>query len=86
MPEHIAKEKNNSKNLSSDVAQTISLNLLPKLDTVLHRITKSFEITSFFCEKVQDGHTEDKPFPIPFIDNICGDCPLEISLEKGRSD
>ena len=68
------------RNLSSDVAQTISLNLLPELDTVLHRITKSLSITSFFCGKVQGGNTKDKPFPIPFIDNMEGDCPLEISL------
>ena len=73
------------RNLTSDVAQNISLNLLPELDTVLHKITKSRSITSFFCEKVQGGNTKDKPFPIPFIDNMEGDCPLEMSLKKTKT-
>ena len=71
----------------------MSLNILPELDTVLHRITKSLEITKFFCEKTQGVKYEEgtektfpdpfeKPFPIPFIDNLDGDSPLELALRK----
>ena len=71
----------------------MSLNILPELDTVLHRITKSLEIMKFFCEKTQGVKYEEgeeklfpdpfeKPFPIPFIDNLDGDSPLELALRK----
>ena len=75
----------------------MSLNILPELDTVLHRITKSLEITKFFCEKTQGVKYEEgeeklfpdpfeKPFPIPFIDNLDGDSPLELALRKKEDD
>ena len=66
---------------------------MPEADTVLHKITKSLEITKFFCERVQGvphEQSEDtlfpapfkKPFPVTFIDNLSGDCPLELSLRE----
>ena len=71
----------------------MSLNILPEADTVLHRITKSHDVTKFFCEKAQGVPIEqsedtlfpapfEKPFPMTFIDNMSGDCPLELCLNK----
>ena len=36
-----------------DIAQTICLNILPEIETVMHRITRSYEFVAFFCNTAQ---------------------------------
>ena len=49
LPTQAAKTMITTTPLTADIAQTICLNILPEVETVMHRITSSYEFTAFFC-------------------------------------
>ena len=65
---------------TQEIAQTLALNILPNISTVLHAITRNFEFVRYFL-----GHFKSGPnqvlFSVPFIENIYGKTALHLSLE-----
>lgn len=62
------------------MVQTLALNILPEVNTVLHKITKNYEFMKKFvaCASKED----EKPFHFPFIENLEGMTPLHMCLGK----
>lgn len=65
---------------SRELAHTLSLNILPDCETLLHGITKNYEFINYFLEFTENREGED-PFVVPFIENMSGKTPLHISTE-----
>ena len=68
--------------LTRELVQTMSLNILPDLKTVLHNITRNFEFLERFLQEVaidQDGDAGSK-FIVPFIEDIDGMTALHYAM------
>ena len=63
------------------------LNILPDCQTMLHGITKNYEFIEYFLKFAEGSEEGEKPFVIPFIENLDGETALHISTkpETGNS-
>ena len=75
------------------MAQTLSLNILPNLKTVMHSITRNYDFAVKFSQIAlksneseakadNDDYQESVKFAIPFIKDIDGKTALHYSLEE----
>ena len=63
-----------------EIAQTISLNVLPDCQTVMHLITRNYDFMRYFCQSLQDSSDPSEFFAVPFIENLYGKTALHNSL------
>jgi len=60
--------------LTPEKAQTLTLNILPNINTILHLIASNYDFIRYFLDFA-------KPLEVPFIANIDGQSPLHLALE-----
>ena len=76
--------------LTRDIAQTMSLCILPGIKTVLHCITADYEFLKYFLDYAmqseKDAGDSCEQFPIPFIEDINGETPLHCSMSQKNTE
>lgn len=70
---------------TKDIAQRMSLNILPNCQTILHSITRNYTFLKYFL-KYTGFDDEDDPFVVPFIENLSGETALHLSTEGDTAD
>ena len=78
-------QKTNLRWLTKEQVRSLTLNVLPRCETVIHKAASNFEFSKFIKEKAMGpnlpGDLSEPEFIIPFISNIDGDTPLHLSIE-----
>ena len=68
--------------LTPNKVRPLSLNLLPRCQTVMHKASGNYDFAKFITEKAMEKQPGDEgKFVIPFIPNIDGETPLHLSID-----
>ena len=74
--------------MTPTMCEELALQIGPTRQTIYHVLNKSIELCRFFHSKLNEVRKEngEEDFPVPFIQNILGQTPLHMVLQKDKYD